>query len=49
MRSTWLSSRLREIDAMHAKFMQQLVNSAKFNLEHNEEKKVPAYILRHGW
>jgi hypothetical protein len=34
-----------EIDAMHSKFMQQLVNSAKFNLEHNEEKKVPAYIL----
>lgn len=36
---------VEEIDAMHAKFMQQLVNSAKFNLEHNEEKKVPAYIL----
>jgi len=36
---------VEEIDAMHSKFMQQLVNSAKFNLEHNEEKKVPAYIL----
>lgn len=36
---------VEEIDAMHAKFMQQLVNSSKFNLEHNEEKKVPAYIL----
>jgi len=36
---------VEEIDAMHSKFMQQLVNSAKFNLEHNEDKKVPAYIL----
>jgi len=36
---------VEEIDAMHSKFMQQLVNSGKFNLEHNEEKKVPAYIL----
>ena len=36
---------VEEIDAMHSKFMQQLVNSAKFNLEHNEKKKVPAYIL----
>jgi len=36
---------VEEIDAMHSKFMQQLVNSSKFNLEHNDDKKVPAYIL----
>lgn len=33
------------IEAIHAKFMQDLSNKDIFNLEHDEENKVPAYIL----
>jgi len=33
------------IDAMHNKFMANLNNKDLFNLEHNAEQKVPAYIL----
>ena len=34
-----------EIERIHAKFMQGLSNKDLFNLEHEEDKKVPAYIL----
>jgi hypothetical protein len=33
------------IEAIHSKFMQNLQNKDIFNLEHNAEQKVPAYIL----
>lgn len=33
------------IDEMHNKFMRNLNNKDLFNLEHNENQKVPAYIL----
>ena len=33
------------IDQMHNKFMRNLNNKDLFNLEHNEEQKVPAFIL----
>lgn len=33
------------IDSMHNKFMSNLNNKELFNLEHNAEDKVPAYIL----
>lgn len=33
------------IEAIHAKFMQDLSNRDIFNLEHDTDKKVPAYIL----
>ena len=33
------------IESIHAKFMQNLQNKDIFNLEHEAEKKVPAYIL----
>ena len=33
------------IESIHAKFMQNLQNKDIFNLEHDGEKKVPAYIL----
>jgi len=35
----------QEIEDIHAKFMQGLSNINLFNLEHDENKKVPAYIL----
>lgn len=35
----------QEIEDIHAKFMQGLSNKNLFNLEHDEKKKVPAYIL----
>lgn len=34
-----------EIEKIHAKFMQQMVNKDLFNLEHDESKTVPAYVL----
>ena len=33
------------IEAIHSKFMQNLQNKDIFNLEHNADQKVPAYIL----
>jgi len=34
-----------EIEKIHGKFMQQLVNKDLFNLEHDETKTVPAFVL----
>lgn len=34
-----------EIEKIHAKFMQNLTNKNKFNLEHDEKKLAPAYVL----
>lgn len=34
-----------EIEKMFVKFMQNLNNSSKFNLEHNKDKNVPAFVL----
>jgi hypothetical protein len=34
-----------EIEAIYSKFMAELTNKDKFNLEHDTAKKVPAYIL----
>ena len=34
-----------EIEAIYSKFMAELTNKDKFNLEHDTDKKVPAYIL----
>ncbi len=36
---------VEEIEAIHSKFMANLSNVGKFNLEHNDAKTVPAYIL----
>src|SRR3972149_515712 len=36
---------VQEIEAIHSKFMLNLNNQDKFNLEHNSRKTVPAYIL----
>lgn len=36
---------VEEIDTIHSKFMSNLSNKNKFNLEHNTNKTVPAYIL----
>jgi uncharacterized protein YbaR (Trm112 family) len=33
------------IEKIHSKFMENMKNSDLFNLEHDEEEKVPAYIL----
>jgi len=34
-----------EIEKIHGKFMQQMVNRDLFNLEHDQSKTVPAYVL----
>jgi hypothetical protein len=34
-----------EIEKIHGKFMQQMVNRDLFNLEHDQSKNVPAYVL----
>ena len=34
-----------EIELIHGKFMQQMVNRDLFNLEHDQSKTVPAYVL----
>ena len=35
----------QEIEKIHGKFMQQMVNRDLFNLEHDQSKTVPAYVL----
>lgn len=35
----------QEIEAIHKKFMSKLNNTGKFNLEHNQNETVPAFIL----
>lgn len=35
----------QEIEIIHSKFMKNLTNSGKFNLEHNDKETVPSYIL----
>ena len=35
----------QEIELIHGKFMQQMVNRDLFNLEHDQSKTVPAYVL----
>lgn len=34
-----------EIEKIHQKFMKELNNKEKFNLEHNDKQTVPAYVL----
>lgn len=34
-----------EIEKIHGKFMENLSNNGKFNIEHNDKNVVPAYIL----
>lgn len=36
---------VEEIESIHSKFMLNLNNQGKFNLEHNDKNTVPAYVL----
>ena len=36
---------MEEIELIHGKFMKQMVNRDLFNLEHDQSKTVPAYVL----
>ena len=41
----YVSFSIEEIEKIHAKFMRDMSNKDLFNLEHDTEKTVPAYIL----
>ena len=41
----YVSFSKEEIEKIHAKFMQDMSNKDLFNLEHDADKKVPAYVL----
>ena len=41
----YVSFTAEEIEKIHAKFMENLSNKDIFNIEHNAENKVPAYVL----
>ncbi len=41
----YVSFSKEEIEKIHAKFMQDMSNKDLFNLEHNADNKVPAYVL----
>ena len=41
----YVSFTVEEIEKIHAKFMANLSNKDIFNIEHNAENKVPAYVL----
>ena len=41
----WVQFTREEIEKIHAKFMANLNNREKFNLEHNEKAVAPAYVL----
>jgi len=41
----YVSFTAEEIEKIHAKFMSNLSNKDIFNIEHNAENKVPAYVL----